>query len=65
MICTPAVRMRETQENWVTPKEPKHPLQYHLQLKTKHVLGEPVMGDDQAKHSKQGGGCDADLSLLH
>lgn len=55
--------MGQTQANLVTPQNgPAHYLIYLLQLKTQgDAVGEPIMGGCQAKQSKQGSGCYADL----
>ena len=49
--------MGETQGNWVILHNVlSYHCKYHLQLKTKDVVGEgkPVKGSYQEKHSKQG-----------
>ena len=60
--------MGDTQENWLQTG-PRHPLQYHLQLKTREVFGggEAGSGGYQAKHNNQEYGHCADLGhcLLH
>lgn len=57
----------EIQENWITPwNGPGHHLKFYPKLKTKEKCwgwGESVIGGYQAKHSKEGYGCYADLSV--